>query len=393
MAFDTLTPMKNNLRFYTYIVAAIALFFALGVHTSAFAAPVTDISQNHKYASIVIEAHSGRVLSHKNATQKFHPASMTKMMTLYMTFDALTQGKLNIDEPLSVSRTASRMPASKLYLQPGDTITVHQAILALVTKSANDVAVVLAEKLGRTEKAFAGKMTRKARALGMKDTVFMNASGLHHTKQVSTARDMALLARTLMVSFPQYYRYFQAQEFKFKGKTFTSHNNFMKNYPGADGLKTGYIRASGFNLAASAIRNNVRLIGIVFGGESSGWRDDHMSNLMDGGFRTAYAIINKNRSRNVRRAAIASRRAQLPKAEPIVLASVIQNQQQEQQEIQKKAANIPATADGGIDKGDRLGLKAMISQAAGLETSSKQSSIPTPITKPISISAYAAKVQ
>jgi len=244
-----------------------------------------------KEASIVIEAQSGTILSAENIHNQFYPASMTKLMTLYLTFEALTDRRLTLGQKLKVSKKASKQPSSKLWMEPGTTITVKEAIQALIIRSANDVAVVLAESIAGSEQNFAQQMTQKAIKLGMYKTRFANANGLHDDKQVSTPRDIALLVRAMMLQFPQYYGYFGQTEFTFRGNKITSHNKFVKTYPGADGLKTGYVGKSGYNLAASAVQGNVRLIGVVFGGETAPKRDNKMVNLMDAGFGKARKLI------------------------------------------------------------------------------------------------------
>lgn len=238
-----------------------------------------------RYASYVMDMDTGRVLHAVNANTRNYPASLTKIMTLYMTFDALESGRLNLHERLPVSRRAAGMTPSKLGLDPGSTITVENAILALVTKSANDAAVVLAEAMGGTEYKFALDMTRKARELGMSRTTFRNASGLPNRGQLSTARDMAKLGEALIEDFPEYYDYFDTQRFTYQGETYSNHNNLLDSYGGTDGIKTGYIRASGFNLVASVKRHGRRLIGVVFGGRSAQSRDRHMVKLLNKGFR------------------------------------------------------------------------------------------------------------
>ncbi len=236
------------------------------------------------YASLVMDANTGRVIYARNADRKNYPASLTKMMTLYMVFEALDDGRLTRDQRLHVSRRAAAMPPSKLGLRRGQSIKVKDAILSLVTKSANDVAVVIAEALGKTESQFADMMTRKARALGMSRTRFRNASGLPDRRQVSTARDMAKLARVLQGRFPHHYKYFSINSFTYKGRTYRNHNRLLKTYKGTDGIKTGYIRASGYNLVASAVRGGRRIIAVVFGGKTPGSRNRHMAKLLDKGF-------------------------------------------------------------------------------------------------------------
>ena len=237
-----------------------------------------------RYASIVIEAESGRVLHAVNADTKNYPASLTKMMTLYMTFDALERGELSLNDKLKVSRRAAGMTPSKLGLGAGTSIAVEDAIYALVTKSANDVAVVLAERLGGTEIEFAKMMTSRARDLGMKSTSFRNASGLPNRGQLSTAHDMARLSQALLYDHGAHYHYFATKSFRWGGRVYRSHNRLLDKLPGTDGLKTGYIRASGFNIAASTERGGVRLITVVFGGQTGALRDAHARRLTEAAF-------------------------------------------------------------------------------------------------------------
>ncbi len=236
------------------------------------------------YSAIVIDADSGRVLYARNAENQRYPASLTKMMTLYLAFEALEKGRLKPGQRLKVSKRAQGMPASKLGLKRGSTITVQDAILSLVTKSANDAAVVLAEAMGGTEVEFAKLMTAKARQLGMTKTAFRNASGLPNRRQLSTARDMAALAQALIRDYPQHYHVFSATSFKYNGRRYRNHNRLLKTYAGTDGIKTGYIRASGYNLVASTVRRGKRLIAVVFGGKSARSRDSHITKLLNQGF-------------------------------------------------------------------------------------------------------------
>ena len=237
-----------------------------------------------RYAAIVIDVESGKVLHETNADTRNHPASLTKMMTLYMLFEALEDGRVKPDQKLKVSRRAAGMPNSKLGLKRGATISVNDAILALVTKSANDVAVVIAETLAESESKFAQKMTKKAKALGMNRTAFRNASGLYNRRQLSTARDMATLAQALIRDFPERYGTFSSLNFSYNGRVYRNHNKLLRNYQGADGLKTGYIRAAGYNLAASARRDGRRLVAVLFGGRSAKKRDRQVARLLDRGF-------------------------------------------------------------------------------------------------------------
>ena len=242
---------------------------------------------NPRYASIVVDYATGEVIHASNADARRYPASLTKMMTLYLLFEALEQGAVSMNQEFRVSPHAASMPPSKLGLRAGTTIKAGETIQPLIVRSANDVAVVVGEALAGTESAFARKMTEKARQMGMHSTTFRNASGLPNSGQVTTARDMATLAKRVMQDFPQYYHYFDDQSFTYRGQTHTSHNRLIRSYNGADGLKTGYIRASGFNVATSAARDGRRLIGVVMGGRTAQSRNAHMADLLDRGFQRA----------------------------------------------------------------------------------------------------------
>jgi len=242
------------------------------------------VDPSRENESIVIETDTGRVLSEANADAITYPASLTKMMTLYLTFEALNAGRLRLEQYLPVSSEAASKSPTKLQLVPGDSVQVHELILGVVTKSANDAAAVLAEGLAGSEPAFADRMTARARELGMINTVYRNASGLPDPEQRTTARDVAQLALALYHDFPREYRYFATRQFFFRGRVILTHNHLLDWYEGADGIKTGYIGASGFNLAASAVRDGHRLIGVVMGGASAGSRDREMAALLDQGF-------------------------------------------------------------------------------------------------------------
>ena len=217
----------------------------------------------------------------RNADSYRYPASLTKMMTLYLTFEAIKAGTLSFDDDISVSAHAAGQAPSKLGLKAGETITVKEAVLALVTKSANDAAVALAESMASSEAEFAKKMTAKADTLGMSRTTFRNASGLPDTRQRTTARDLATLGRALMNDFPHYFDLFSTASFTWKNRTYPNHDKLLAAYPGTTGLKTGYTAASGFNLATSVDRDGYRLIGVVLGGRTAKSRDDHMMQLLD----------------------------------------------------------------------------------------------------------------
>lgn len=263
-------------------VIAFALFAAI---LSIAALPARAQIGSDRYAAFVMDADTNEPIVSISADEQRYPASLTKMMTLYMAFDAMQRGRITPNTRIRVSQHAASRPPSKLGLRAGSTITVRDAVLALITRSANDAAAALGEHLsGSTEAAFARMMTTKARSLGMSRTTFRNASGLPDSRQVTTARDMARLSQALIRDFPQRYAYFSVQSFEWRGTTINGHNRLLDNYPGADGIKTGFINASGFNLAASAMRGGVRMIAVVFGGASSWERDSHVMALLDRGF-------------------------------------------------------------------------------------------------------------
>ena len=270
-----------RLRFESVHLLAIAAFFlVLG------GGPISSQSRvlPPKFSSIVIDAETGDVLSENNADATTYPASLTKMMTLYLTFDALERKQITLDQTLPVSAHAAAQEPTKLDLNANDNVTVHDLVLGIITQSANDAAVTLAEGLAGSEGAFAERMTRTAHAMGMENSNFHNASGLPDPLQRTTARDLAMLARHLYLDFPHEYAYFATEDFTFHGVTYANHNHLMSSFEGMDGIKTGFIRASGFNLAASAVRDRRRLIGVVMGGQSAHSRDLKMAALLNAGF-------------------------------------------------------------------------------------------------------------
>ncbi len=264
----------------------LTVFVAACIAVAGWSAPAAA-GTNPRYAGIVVDVASGEILYADRANRPRYPASLTKMMTLYLLFEAIERGSLALDDTLPVSAHAAAQPPTKLWLKPGERIPVETAILALIVRSANDVAAVVAEGLAGSEPAFAGQMTDKARALGMLDTTFRNASGLPDNVQVTTARDMARLALHLMQDFPGYYDYFASTQFSYRGKVYRGHNRVLTRYPGADGLKTGFIRASGFNIATSAVHDGRRIVSVVMGGFTARSRDDHVIALLDRGFARA----------------------------------------------------------------------------------------------------------
>ncbi len=239
------------------------------------------------YSAIVLDATNGNILYQRNADTQRYPASLTKMMTLYMAFDALQNGTITMDTVWTASAHAQAQPPSELGLRAGDTIKARDAIMSLITKSANDVAAVVAEGLGGTESQFAQMMTAKARELGMRNTTFRNASGLPDNSMVSTARDMSILSLRLQSDFPQFYPLFATRSFTYRGNTYGNHNKLLGAVDGVDGIKTGFTNAAGWNLAASAIRDGRRIVAVIMGGQSRIWRDNRMKELLGEGFLVA----------------------------------------------------------------------------------------------------------
>lgn len=261
--------------------AALPLLTAL-----ILAFPNNFASAQEKYASIVINAETDEVLHSRFADERRYPASLTKVMTLYMLFDALDSGEIKLTDNLRVSANADRQPASDLGLKRGSSIKVEDAIYALVTKSANDVAVVVAERIGGTEDRFAALMTVKARTLGLTNTSFFNASGLPDERQITTARDMAKLAEAMLENHGGYYHYFSNPKFTWGRNTYRNHNKLLASVDGVDGIKTGYTRASGFNLMASAKRDGTRIIAIMLGGNTARARNTHVTELIEAAYES-----------------------------------------------------------------------------------------------------------
>ena len=243
-----------------------------------------------RHAAILIDANNGNVLHEVDAKHAWYPASLTKLMTLYVTFDALSNQQIHLHDVMRTSEHASDQPNSKLGLHHGEHLTVEDAILAIITRSANDATVVLAEHLAVTEDNFAVRMTAKAHSMGMYNTYFMNATGLPNDWQVTTARDMAVLAWKIQKQFPEYYSYFAAHSFQFKGREWQGINKFTASYEGAEGMKTGFTCASGYNLISAATQQGRHLIGVVLGGHTSVERYNLMINQMNHGFAGDYAV-------------------------------------------------------------------------------------------------------
>jgi len=234
-----------------------------------------------KDAELVLDGRTGRVLYARNTDAQRHPASLTKMMTLYLLFDALKKGQMNLNTPIYISTHAALQNPTKLGLRPGDSLPTDMAIRAAVVLSANDIAVAIAEALGGTESHFAELMTQRAHELGMRNTFYHNASGLPDDRQITTATDLGILARHLAYDFPQYFHYFSLPGFEFRGRVHMGHDNLLGRYAGTDGIKTGYTNASGFNLVSSVVRGGAHVIGVVMGGYSAHRRDMEMMRLLD----------------------------------------------------------------------------------------------------------------
>lgn len=246
-----------------------------------------------RYSAIIVEASTGKIIMGVNQDDLRFPASLTKLMTLYMTFEALRDRRIQLTQYVPVSAWAADQPPSKLGLQPGEAFTVEQAILGLVTKSANDAASALGEFLGGSEDRFAQMMTLRARALGMNRTSFRNASGLPDSNQWTTARDLATLGRRIVLDFPQLYGYFGVSGFVWHNRVIPNHDTMLKTYPGADGMKTGFTDYAGHNLETSAVRGGVRLIGVVMGASSNTERDQNMASLLDDGFNQMNSPVSR----------------------------------------------------------------------------------------------------
>ena len=356
-------------------LGAIGLSAALAV---AVASPAEARRRAHKpagggynppFASMVVDAKTGRTLHGENEDAPRHPASVTKVMTLYLLFEQLERGQMSLETPLQVSHNAARQAPSKLGLRPGSTIQVQDAIGALVTKSANDVAVVVAENLAGSEEAFAERMTRKARALGMHRTVYRNASGLPNPQQTTTARDLTILARAIQERFPRHYRNFQARIFTFAGQAYRNHNKLLGRVEGVDGIKTGFTNKSGFNLMTSARNDDRHIVAVVLGGRSGGSRDQIMAGLVNTYLPRAYA--------GARTAPMIADNGDRPR--PAVVA-----------EVSEREVDVETTAStsGRAEAGAPLDLNAMRPASAG-PTTTPSALRPSAPKLPAAVQAYA----
>ncbi|MGA9658107.1 MAG: D-alanyl-D-alanine carboxypeptidase, partial [Asticcacaulis sp.] len=273
---------KGAIGLSLMLAALISLFVPLS------AAYADDPADNAKYSAIVVDAQTGEVFYARRADSARYPASLTKIMTLYMAFDALARGELKPTDLITMSAHGAAQAPVKIYLKPGDTIDVDTAMRIIALYSANDLAVALAEKIGGTEERFAALMTIRAQELGMTQTRFVNANGLPDSRQLSSARDMAILARAVLRDYPQYYNYFNLASQDFRGKTYYNHNP-LRGLDGVDGMKTGYTNAAGYNLVASQVKNGHRLIAVMLGGSNSTQRREHVTKLM----RTGFDVIDR----------------------------------------------------------------------------------------------------
>lgn len=267
------------------VSVALACVLSLFAFTAVgFGAVQAQDSSEVRYASIVVDANSGEVIFARRADSQRYPASITKVMTLYLVFEALAEGRISADDYITISPRAASQPPSKLGLPAGSRITVDNAIRALAVRSSNDIAVALAEHVGGSEARFAALMTLRAQELGMTQTRYVNANGLPDSRQISSARDIAILCRSVMRDFPQFYHYFGQRHWVFDGRTYNNTNGLLHSMPGVDGIKTGYTNASGYNLAASAVRDGRRLITVVLGGRTTQSRNAHVAELINAGF-------------------------------------------------------------------------------------------------------------
>lgn len=284
VAVEASRRLRSRIFRFGFALAAAALLSApaLARVSKSASKPVARTAiDSPRYAAIVVDAQTGTVMREANADSLRHPASLTKIMTLYLLFERLESGKLRLNSPLTISGEAASQSPTKLGLKPGQTILVEDAIKALVTKSANDIAVAIAEAITGNEDEFAQQMTRKARALGMTRTVYRNASGLPDDGQVTTARDQARLGIVLQERFPRFYRYFSTVNFTYHGDTMRNHNHLLGQVAGVDGIKTGYTHASGYNLITSVRRGGRHIVAVVMGGNTAGQRDAHMRDLIE----------------------------------------------------------------------------------------------------------------
>jgi D-alanyl-D-alanine carboxypeptidase len=369
--------------------------FALAIATTVAGGSARAAQQ----AAIVMDMRNGQVLYEDDADRRQAPASLTKMMTLYLTFEAVRDGRLGLDQKLRVSRHASRQPASKLYLKAGQRVAVRDLIRAAAIKSANDAAMVLAEGIAGSEREFAELMTRRAHQLGMRNSTFRNPHGLTASGHLSTARDMAILARHLYFGFPEYYNVFGRTSDYAAGKRIWTTNRLLKSYPGADGLKTGYTRAAGYNLAATAHRGDKRIVAVLLGGRSSAQRNNEVARLLDVGFGRAADDVRRVKPQGPRPLLVAE--APLPETRPeapetgfAALAEAFAPSAEAATPPAATAA-IPASAMSRSRLAPRsagLPPRRISPAITTLELIRGQDGIPIPIPRPGSVVAWAARV-
>lgn len=356
---------------------------------------------NSRRAVLVMDVDSGKILRQENGHAKRYPASLTKMMTLYLLFDALRKGEVKLSSRFTASKYASQQPQTNISLRPGDKIAVEDAIRALVVRSANDVAVVVAEGLGRSEWNFGVMMTEKARELGMKNTVFRNPHGLPNSRQYTSAYDMAVLGAALRRDFPQYYDYFTTKVFRFKGRTYTSHNRVIGRFDGVDGIKTGFINASGFNLVSSVKRNGYFVVAVIMGGVSGGARDNEMVSILNSTFASLDAQKDRPRqvatapdaALNPRRAAIELAAAQAQAQgqqvaavqQPSVFAANVTEPQAEQAPAPRLSFRFGSTTRQGVSGARRATAVEQSSEAVEVAAQSESEAAPAPVEAPLPI--------
>lgn len=273
------------MRFFKLALAVILLLSSVDSQAARYRQHNNGYFNPQKFASLVVDTDSGNVIHKENASATRYPASLTKLMTLYLTFEALQKKQLTMETRVMASRHAASQPRTNIALRPGETVTVKTLIDSLVVVSANDSAVVLAERIGKTESGFARIMTQRAHQLGMNNTNFVNASGLHNSRQVTTATDMAKMMMALKRDFPQYFHLLSQNKFSYKGICYKPHSSLMVNYAGVKAGKTGYVTASGFNLVLNAEKSGGDVVAVVMGGKTAMSRDNYMRSLLDKSFQ------------------------------------------------------------------------------------------------------------
>jgi D-alanyl-D-alanine carboxypeptidase len=339
-------------------------------------------SYSPAYAAIVVDAKTGAVLHEAAPDGRRHPASLTKIMTLYLLFERLEAGKIALDTEMPVSEEASSQAPTKLGVRPGQTLSVENAIKGLVTKSANDAAVVVAEALGGTHSDFAEMMTRKARALGMSNTVYRNANGLPNDEQVTTARDQALLGIAIQQRFPKYYRYFSLANFVYRGQNMRNHNHLLGRVEGVDGIKTGYTNASGFNLVTSVKRGYRHIVAVVLGGRSAGSRDARMRELIEENIAEASAKPSMN---------LAGEQPSLPPSPAPVAKQEIKPEPKAQPKFEARFEAKPEVAASEAESAPAMPSPVLVQPAPETTTAAIPGASNAPI-KPVKVKTFAVKL-